>query len=377
MTKIFNPKTGRMIGTEGSTYELLREYGWTLSAGKDSLIPPAKERHLYEKIGLQYFLRKGVKVRKSPVTKLAGNPIAKPAAKLAGKPAPNQLVVSHNSRLISQVWKDDRKHLTWLFMLLKYYGIPPPQIKNILYRNRNKTDVEVINAFLAVPSLKISSGLDNDIRGTKRGEDLKKLIALVSGRYKINFGSSDQYLDVGAGDGVITKAVSTALGIPLKNTYAVDNKDWIGEEIKAAPSVGDINYDYLEDHEGVHALPYEDGKFSLITIFQALHHFEDLENMLTEIRRVSAECCVIIIREHDAVNDTVKRLIEIEHLLYSVVADGIKIDDHIEKYFGRYKSADMWRAIFDHMGFHQLVDKKMDNPAKHYYAVFIKKDCSN
>jgi ubiquinone/menaquinone biosynthesis C-methylase UbiE len=257
-------------------------------------------------------------------------------------------------------------------MMLKFYGIPPHKIKNILHHHHGKTDIAIIKTFMSTPGLKISAGLDNDRRAAKRSNDIQRLVNHPIGNKK--------YLDIGAGDGIITKAIAKSFGISPENTFAIDNREWIGEEIKVQAK--GLNYDYVhvpdpDDPDDTRLLPYDDSTFHFITIFQALHHFEDLESMMCEIARVSADNCVIAIREHDAANDTVKRLIELEHFLYSVFADGISPGDHIEKYYGRYKSADTWCAIFDHMGFQQLSTKKMQNPAKHYYAAFVKKPRSN
>jgi SAM-dependent methyltransferase len=90
-------------------------------------------------------------------------------------------------------------------------------------------------------------------------------------------------LDVGAGDGTMTKLVADRLG-------ATDIK---GVDVKLRPgSVIDVRaYDGL-------TLPFEDARFDLVTIVDVLHHCTDMNAVFAEIMRVVKPTGTVIVKDH-------------------------------------------------------------------------------
>jgi ubiquinone/menaquinone biosynthesis C-methylase UbiE len=118
-------------------------------------------------------------------------------------------------------------------------------------------------------------------------------------------------------------------------------------------------------------IPYKDGSFDTITVLQALHHFENLGPMMKEIQRLSAVGGTVIIREHNADNDNTKMLTDLEHMFYGILYNELSINDFVDNYYGVYRSAEEWDALFADHGFECVHKKQKKTPTKYYYAVYV------
>jgi SAM-dependent methyltransferase len=95
--------------------------------------------------------------------------------------------------------------------------------------------------------------------------------------------SAVSMLDVGCGDGSMTKIIADRIGA----------KDVHGVDIKIRPnSVIDVR-----EYDGRH-LPFGDAQFDLVTIVDVLHHCEDLRAVFGEIMRVVKPRGVVVIKDH-------------------------------------------------------------------------------
>jgi len=266
-------------------------------------------------------------------------------------------------------YSKNRNDLMKLFGVLKFYGISTKMIGPFLKScvKKNKTDFEVI-ALLHDMIKKANSPPDKYLgRGAQRGKDV---LALLNDS-KIS--KPNMYLDIGAGDGLITKAIGAALALTKSHIHAVDTERWIGRENKVdMEAKDDIHFSFIntvDDNKPV--ISYKDGSFDIITVLQSLHHFENLSPMMKEIQRLSKIGGTVIIREHNADSNNTKMLIDLEHLFYSILYDGLSIDDFSNYYYGVYMSAKEWDAVFADHGFKCVHKKKKNNPTKYYYAVYV------
>ena len=256
-----------------------------------------------------------------------------------------------------------------LFRVVAYYGIRA-NIHTYMQKNisMNVPDYDIIYGLMNLkyytkPSPSKPSTSPSQ-RGQRRGADIVNILRLIKRM------SVSKYLDIGAGDGSVTAGVAAVLKLNRNNTHAVDQKLWIGKENKVQTYVDKrVTFSFISNN----TIPYADGIFDLITIFQALHHFKNLNKMMSEVRRLCAPKGVVIIREHDAIDKYVKALVDLEHIMYGALSDGTPADEFISGYYGNYMPSGQWDKIFDKYGFDVVYTKKKKNPTRYYYAAYIKR----
>jgi len=92
------------------------------------------------------------------------------------------------------------------------------------------------------------------------------------------------YLDIGCGEGNITAAVASVLG--LISAEACD--------IEPTTVAASVHF----QQNTTTTLPYPDETFDLLTMFMSAHHFIDVEAMFGEAHRVARPGATLIMREH-------------------------------------------------------------------------------
>jgi ubiquinone/menaquinone biosynthesis C-methylase UbiE len=212
--------------------------------------------------------------------------------------------------------------------------------------------------------------VDNSYRGKQRGKDVVNILSTCE-KDKNDIKS---YIDIGAGDGVITKYVAEAVGVNSSNTHAVDIEEWSGGANVVPKGVSDVvNFTYLD--EKAIKLPLDDESVDLVTAFQVLHHVKPLSDMMGEISRVCKPAGIVIIREHNASDTLIKMLIDVEHTIYSIFSDGLSVDSFIKMYYASYKSISKWDSLFKDLGMSRVflnTNVKKFNTTKYYYAAYQK-----
>lgn len=290
--------------------------------------------------------------------------------------------MNNNSKFIKELWySNNRNDLLRLFSLLIYYGIPGKRIVKLLkqYSKKNMTDFKIMK------NLKIIS--DKEMKKVKK--------KIVNKKVNINIPSREQkrakeilsvlkengitkqkgpYLDIGASDGKITNEVGKIINLNKKDIHGVDIKQWVGSDHIIDKSINKrINFKYINlSGDGKNIIPYKDNSFNFITILQALHHFENLYDMMSEINRVCKKGGIILIREHNAEKISTHKLIDIEHLLYGIISDNLSIELYKNNYYGKYRTMTEWDVMFKNYGFSCLYKQHKNNPTKHYYALYTK-----
>ena len=290
--------------------------------------------------------------------------------------------MDNNSTFIKELWHSDNKNdLLRLFSLLIYYGIPRKRIVKLLnqYSKKNMTDFKIMK------NLKIIS--DKEMRKIKKNIVNKKNNITIASREQKrakeilsvlkNNGITKQkgpYLDIGANDGKITSEVGKIIDLNKKDIHGVDIKQWVGSDNIIDENINKrINFKYINlSGDGKNIIPYRDNNFNFITILQALHHFENLYDMMGEISRVCKKGGIVLIREHNAEKISTHKLIDIEHLLYGIISDNLSIELYKNNYYGKYRTMNEWDDIFNNYGFSCLYKQHKNNPTKHYYALYIK-----
>ena len=278
--------------------------------------------------------------------------------------------ICKNSHLINYLWySKDRHQLIKLFNMLKFLGISKKRIVPFLKMCsvKNISDFEAMKILKNMLSNVKSIPEDNRNREMNRGRDICMLLE------HSHQPKPTTYLDIGSSNCIITAAIGSAVGLSRSKTYAVDIEQWIGRENKVDVAANDnIQFSFITTDESKRQrIPHENNMFDLITVLQALHHFENLETMMSEIQRLSPPGGIVIIREHNANTEYVYALTELEHLIYGILCDKICIKDYIKNHYGSYKSRTQWDFIFESHGFKCIYVWQKNNPTKHYYAVYV------
>jgi ubiquinone/menaquinone biosynthesis C-methylase UbiE len=113
------------------------------------------------------------------------------------------------------------------------------------------------------------------------------------------------YLDVGCGDGTISKEIAEHLN--ATNWYMADVVNTVKENSDKFILIDDPVQSFS-------VIP--DKSIDVITCFVAIHHFEHFFAMFDQIARVLSDDGVIFIREHDAKDINIAIYLDIMHKLY-------------------------------------------------------------
>ncbi len=179
-------------------------------------------------------------------------------------------------------------------------------------------------------------------RESSRVRDCVREMAIVKNRMKDI--SRPQYLDVGCAEGKITEAIANALGLPPGDVFACDTEP--------QPSSGRFTFTRC----GPIALPYEDQKFDLVTMFMSAHHFSDAVGRFCEVHRVLKPGGYLLIREHDCETVGQKLYYDVIHALYDCVfGDRVTPAEFMANYakggFASYRSTAEWVSLAAKCGF--------------------------
>ena len=263
-----------------------------------------------------------------------------------------------------------RRDLTSLFGVIRHYGVDTRRVEKILAQciSDGLSDFDIVNRLARFTTSSKNHGIDTNSahRAANRANDIARLLD----RAHVRTPSAAIYLDIGAGNTLITQAVARELKLPLENVNAVDIAKWIGNDNTQAAIPEALRY-HIIDPAALHRIPIATHSVNLITVFQALHHFTNIDVMMGEIRRLCSGGGIVIIREHNIAPASVaESLVYVEHLLYSVFADRVSTETFAREYYGNYKTIDMWNSLFADHGFRCLYHEERPNPTRYCYVVY-------
>jgi ubiquinone/menaquinone biosynthesis C-methylase UbiE len=165
-------------------------------------------------------------------------------------------------------------------------------------------------------------------------------------------------LDMGCGNGHILNRLNNFYQIKNKNSYGIDTVDYSDF----------CDFNYLSYNNGV--IPLEDNTIDLITCLMVLHHTQNPEYYIREIKRVLKVGKKLIIRETDGYNqDLVKFNVCMEFIFYKVL---LNLDVNITH---NYFSKEKWIGLFEKNGFKVVkedVYSLEENPFTPFYLVLEK-----
>nr|QBK84839.1 MAG: SAM dependent methyltransferase [Pithovirus LCDPAC02] len=179
----------------------------------------------------------------------------------------------------------------------------------------------------------------------------------------------DYYLDIGAGDGKLSKKIHEYLKIQNKdcNLVMIDpytNIDTEHDQIHIK------NISELNLHDDIKKY-----SFGLITAFSAFHHVNNFEQTLEYIERYCTRDCFLFFKDHD-IQDPILQVIEDIVHLKDIVKFGEYegYNDFLKNYYTSFFAKDSFHNTLIWMGFKNLLITQETGIRFQYYSLYQFKD---
>lgn len=288
---------------------------------------------------------------------------------------------------ISTIWNnpDLRKHFmqiisnTQLRNCPKIRSIFMSKLNELLLGNNNITDETVYDEMYELIHTHIKNSQEwaekssDAYRADNRLERLVKILNKTVPNSNIN-----QILDIGCADGKITSKIGRHFGLPTDCIHGCDVMDTFTED-------DDINYVHTTIIEN-QKLPYEDQSMDLVIALMSLHHVQNLNFTLNEIKRVLKPGGLFFIREHNVTSNRLELILDAIHGFYAMVWNEDREIIDFARYYLKYKSAAQWTKLITTYEFEELYNDQKDeaywkrskykdkipNPLRYYYALYKK-----
>ena len=226
-------------------------------------------------------------------------------------------------------------------------------ILKVLFSQKNNTDQEIFNI------INNNNNNSNSNKDNKLFKQCNKYKTCSTWKYAVENLSiewlkiknshkatnSIKYLDIGCGNGNKTLLFESLFHFSKNNVFGTDISKWgpySSDNKKKLP----FQFELIQKNK----LNFEDNTFDFITCILTLHHIEEMEKIILEIKRVLKNGGIFLLIEHNVYTDYDRLIVDIEHLLYSAIYD--KKTNYIEnpeymKCYNKYE----WNYIFDSFNF--------------------------
>ena len=176
-------------------------------------------------------------------------------------------------------------------------------------------------------------------------------------------------LDFGGDKGGVASKLATIYNLAPGEAIVSDVPEWYGH--KRERLFTNVTFQTLYSHY----LPFSDEQFDTVLSLMVLHHINQVEITIKELRRVLKPGGLLFLREHDCENEDESRLIDIEHSLFELVLSSKSKQETIEylaNYDAEYRPLKTWTKMLSKVGFKEL-DLKYESPdtyTKYAYRVY-------
>lgn len=162
-------------------------------------------------------------------------------------------------------------------------------------------------------------------------------------------------VDIGGGEGNIISWLGESLDIPKSNIYCVENKLSWDESYEFTNNINYIFWDNLN-------IDIKPNSIDIIIMIVSIHHMTNttINNLMLNLKKILKPNGLIIIKEHDSNNNTVKRIIDYEHHLYHILMtpnydlDKNKLKIYLDNFTNNYMSMKYTEHIFKENGFNHI-----------------------
>ena len=172
------------------------------------------------------------------------------------------------------------------------------------------------------------------------------------------------FVDIGCGDGSITKELSKLF--KFGRSICVDVENWFNTYKNKNKNVELII-------TNGHRINIESDSVDVILCNHVLHHMTHLDDMLVEIKRIMKKNGVLIVKEHNCTSRDLSYLIDIYHALFEMVYKKIQNRRFIGEYYAEYFSEKEMTNKLRDLGFQRITYFYKKNAIGNYYSVFLKK----
>lgn len=280
-----------------------------------------------------------------------------------------------------------RNNIIHLFAkTLSHYGAKHKDVEAAMNK-KNVTDNELlvgIRSLCRFPD--ITDGKEKNVyRASSKVRDIRGMLREYSILLQVT--PSSKYLDVGHGDGVITRAIGVEFNFREKHVYGIDIPEWMGQQhALTSPSHKNPNFIYRNADENPKFDMFDTGTFQLVTCLMSIHHFSthSREVRLNEIVRVLETDGVLVIREHHGDSDDMNTIIDLEHALHFITLEKNDPSEFWKDYVGNYVPESVLQKELRDRGlefvgvYHQYDRKTRDwtavysKPTNAYWSLFKK-----
>ncbi|AYV86732.1 MAG: hypothetical protein Sylvanvirus7_30 [Sylvanvirus sp.] len=181
--------------------------------------------------------------------------------------------------------------------------------------------------------------------------------------------SIQSFLDIGCGDGTITKAIAQLYHIPPQHAHGCDIYDVQKVDVTPSQELKElkefeqseqlketsITFTLLQDttsKNGEKVLPYESESFDVVFALMSFHHMKNVEATIQDLYRVLRPHGVLILREHDLYLPNLSVVLDVVHGLYDRVWNKHACDiSFSDTYYAHYRSRDQWQRLLEQSRF--------------------------
>ena len=245
---------------------------------------------------------------------------------------------NNNSTRINSLMKT--KHKDKIIKLIKkiLYSVNIKHNDIINTINSNKTDKSIINQLIKL--VKNPEPIYNNKYNIKKAHNKWKFF--IKPNLPTHFEKKIKNIfDFGGNVGDFAYTYGQYLNLKKKNIFVADIDDWAGEEWKPRKDITWVHANNLKK------IPKN--KIDLITIQHVMHHInsKDFPKIIKEFDRILTKNGVIVLYEHNTHNDNMSTIVDLEHLLFDVVAaKKISYSNFLKTNYMEYFKINQWKKIF-------------------------------
>lgn len=233
-------------------------------------------------------------------------------------------------------------------------------LKDIIIKCSNSFD-SIINAMIQINNILNKYSFRKLIDINKSNPNHEYVALNISNVIKEFYGDKYNYSDmligdIGGGEGDVIKYIGKTLNIPSTNLYCIEQEIW-SEKYNFANNINYIFWDNID-------INLQNEKIDLFLLMVSMHHMPDsvINNALANISKQLKKDGLVIIKEHDNIDNDVLKTINWEHHLYHIVTMSneeltIKhLEEYIITYISNFKSKKSFDELFESYGLTPIIE---------------------